>query len=152
MLRPRLFVLAAVLAWTACSNPAPPSILRPGLDGARLQGEDTAAQPHPLTDGTWRLEDLARADRAGFWRLRLAGGDEVAYAVGLDANEGRLERLDVEELTGLSPVYVAAREGDASSGDAGDSGELWRPLLLGVLLLLVGESMWARRLTREERP
>ena len=54
MLRPRLFVLAAVLAWAACSNPAPPSILRPGLDGARLQGEDTAAQPHPLTDGTWR--------------------------------------------------------------------------------------------------
>jgi hypothetical protein len=138
--------LGAGLSAELSSFPEAPLLLRPGGSASAIDLE-----AEELPDGSWRLEDVARVDRVGFWSLRTRAGTEAAFAVGLRPDEGRLERLELAELLALSPSFTEPGSEAAPEAGGGD-GELWRPLLLLVLALLVAESLWARRLTREERP
>jgi len=140
----RNLLLGSAISAELEAFPEAPMLLRPG-GSATAVNQDAEAQP----GGTWRLEELAKADRVGFWRLRTRAGSEAAFAVGLDPREGRLERLELGEILNLSPAFVAASEEATADPTSGD-GELWRPLIALVLMLLIGESLWARRLTRGE--
>ena len=137
--------VGAGLAAELATFPEGPALLAPTGSARAIDAEATE-----LDGGTWRLDDLGTADRAGFWRLRTAGGGEAAFAVGLDPRESDLERLPVAELGALSPAYAVGDATVSGGATGGDDGELWRPLVALVLLLLVGESLWARRLAREE--
>jgi hypothetical protein len=100
----------------------------------------------------WSVSVLDGSQRAGLYRLTFDGAPDEPFAVGLDPRESDLDRLSVNELSGLHRALVATR--DAPSGDdapAPAQGEVWRLLAWLCLSALCLETLWAAWVGRTRR-
>jgi hypothetical protein len=145
----------------AASQPEPPRNVSPGTplaaeteqfprnvvlvrpDGARrpLDGEAVS-----LPGNRWKLPAVQAKDTeaAGVYRLEMEGGKPISFAVDVDPLEGDLERITPADLHALQPAFVAGEEqSEDGAGEPQRRGELWRPIAIAVLLVLVLETMWA---------
>jgi hypothetical protein len=116
-------------------------LVRP--DGARRPLDGEAAS---LPGNRWRLPPVQSKDTeaAGVYRLEMEGGKPISFAVSVDPLEGDLERISAAELHALHPAFVANEEmGEDGTSEPQRRGELWRPIAIAVLVILVLETMWA---------
>ena len=116
---------------------APPAVDTPG--GARLM-------KNRLTpDG----DVLVTAREPGFYRLRYSAQPEF-MAANVDGDEGNFDKLNLDEFLAAVTGGEQAAEGMAannrlSNAEVEARQRVWWPLLVAALLLLVAESLIARR-------
>ena len=124
------------------------SLMEPGGAARRI---DRAAEELPEGSlGTWELIARDNAAQPGVWRIN-SNNAVTSFAVTMDADEGRLERLSAEELIGLSDAFATGAKRESTSSRNDDGGELFRLFLWLALFMLIGESLWSRYLNREVR-
>jgi hypothetical protein len=117
-------------------------LVRP--DGARrsLDGEATS-----LSGGRWKLPAVQSKDTeaAGVYRIEMDGGKPISFAVDVDPLEGDLERIGAADLHALHPALAPVDQDAAEDGIGAPQrhGELWRPIAIAVLVILILETMWA---------
>lgn len=102
-------------------------------------------------------QELLNLDQAGFFRIELSDDTERVLAVNVEASESDLTPLDPTDFA----AAIAPREIDeldpGRSGPKRDSAQserlqgLWRYLIVGVLMLLVGETFLSNRRLRGGR-
>jgi hypothetical protein len=145
----------------AASQPEPPRNVTPGTplsaeteqfprnvvlvrpDGARRALDGEAAN---LPGGRWKLPAVQSKDTeaAGVYRIEMDGGKPISFAVGVDPLEGDLERISAADLHALHPAFVASDDvADDGTSEPQRHGELWRPIAIACLVILVLETMWA---------
>ncbi len=133
--------------------PAPPltwSITPPGA-AARLFRDP----PREAVHGLWRLPSFSDTRVPGLYALEVQlGGDDPPvrelFAVNIDASESNLRCLDREELASLWDKAVFtyhAREipTDIAEQQPERQGEIWKRLLLALLVMLLLETLLAWR-------
>jgi hypothetical protein len=129
------------------------SLVRP--DGTRraLDGEIEV-----LPAERWKLPAVPGKDteKIGIYKIESEGAPPIAFAIALDALEGDLDKLSIEELDALHPALSAVVAG-GTSGDADDvalpqRGELWRWVAIAMLVCLVTESIFAAWLGKKRSP
>ena len=122
-----------------------------GLDVADKIAEDAKKTTGEKSTGTqtqWQFVYEPTVQR-GFYELQLSrtdGPDEkVLFAANADASEGDLTRVDLIDLSKTlgDRVKIISSASTASLADAGSQRELWKYLLLGVVLVLCGEQLLA---------
>lgn len=131
------------------------TLVRPDGTTAALEGE---AEPVGA-GGSWRLPPVTATERAGLYRIDVAGAgdglERLPFSVQFDAREGDLARLAPGELARIHPVLMAGDDSaarDRDDGQASHRGELWRLLAALVLAALICESLWAAWLGWKRRP
>jgi hypothetical protein len=113
-------------------------------DGTRkgLEGDAQPAGP-----GAWSLPPVTSTERAGLYKIEIEGGENIAFAVQLDAREGDLDRLSPGELASVHPSLIAVSSTSGVRRESDDPepqrGELWRGLAAACFVFLVLESLWA---------
>lgn len=130
------------------SFPDSATLVSPSGSATRIDATALELPNNSPDAGAWSLAAIDAVDQPGIWRVSSAAG-MVSFAASLDPAEGLLERLSIEELGGLSPVFQVAERTSSQAETPGDDGELFRILLAFALCLLIAEALWARRLTRE---
>jgi hypothetical protein len=95
------------------------------------------------------LVTLPRPERAGFYRLAVAGGTRDIFAVNRDPAEANLRSLSQEQVTKLlsarSLTWIGVNEDLVSALTRSRQGvELWRYLLIAALALMALETMLAQ--------
>lgn len=124
------------------------SLMEPGGAARRI---DRAAEELPEGSlGTWELVARDNAAEPGIWRIN-SNNAVTSFAITMNANEGRLERLSAEELVGLSDAFATGTKRESIRSRSDDGGELFRLFLWLALFMLIGESLWSRYLNREVR-
>lgn len=103
----------------------------------------------PEVDARGASVTLPAPEQAGFYRLSIPGGTQDVLAVNLDPAESDLRILDQAALRRLLPlpalVWVGINEDLVSALARSRTGvELWRPLLIAAVLLLLLETMLAQ--------
>jgi len=113
-------------------------------------GERVSVQAVPTADPTRLRLTYEDTDSRGFYRLRLRTheGEEDArlFAANVEATEGDLTPADTEALRqALEGANVRLLEGRdyMAEGPSGARSELWRPLLIALLVVLFAEQVLA---------
>jgi len=113
-------------------------------------GETVSVQAVPTADPTRMRLTYEDTDSRGFYRLRLRthDGEEDArlFAANVEATEGDLTPADTEAFRrALEGTDVRLLEGRdyMGEGPSGARSELWRPLLVALLVVLFAEQVLA---------
>lgn len=119
----------------------------------RPDSKATPLQANPAGQSTgeqvlYRV-DFDEVDAQGFYEMVLnrrdAGGPEpVLFAANIDPREGELARADTRELTrkfGDANVEIVSQQALLDLGVDNTKGELWRWILLALVVVLAGEQV-----------
>ncbi|MCA9104636.1 MAG: BatA domain-containing protein [Planctomycetales bacterium] len=130
-----------------------------GEEGPPDTGEATAPENSESTETPtgagdsprrWRFEFL-NTSNSGFYRLQLQSTDgepiERLFAANVDPSEARLTRIDLDEARrGLfgETIGVVALDRLGSESVSGGNQEYWKWIIVGLIIVLVGEQSLAR--------
>lgn len=140
---PRNLSLGTALVAEVGAFPRVASLVRPDGSKRALDGEPTAT-----SGNRWKLPPVSGRDveRSGLYRIETEGAGTLAFALQIDALEGDLDRLSLDELGSVHPSLVAVNGENTSRSDsdpeANRRGELWRIVAALCLAFLVLESLW----------
>lgn len=140
---PRNLSLGTALVAEVGTFPRGAALVRPDGSKRALDGEPTAT-----SGNRWKLPPVSGRDveRSGLYRIETEGAGTLAFALQIDALEGDLDRLSLDELGSVHPALVAVDGENTSRSDsdpeANRRGELWRIVAALCLAFLVLESLW----------
>lgn len=107
----------------------------------------------PVIGAQGAVVTLPRPERAGFYRLSVAGGTQDVFAINRDPAEADLRSLTREQVLKLIPIrgitWIGMNEDLVSALTRSRQGvELWRYLLIAALALMALETMLAQMFGR----
>jgi len=126
--------------------------------GQLVSPDDTrrTIQNEPVVEGVgrWSLAIVDSTPRVGLYRMMFDGAPTEAFAVGLDAREGDLDRLAPNELASLHRALALSSDSNKNADEdapAPTRGELWRFLAILCFAALCLETLWAAWVGRSRR-
>ncbi len=116
-------------------------------DGSRV-----SILPMPVGQGV--EYDVGLINQPGFYRLEIKGASDRVFPANIPSGFSRLKRIELAKLSDIDVGEVHIVNNDDNLADAVLSlrfgSELWKPLALAFMLLLISESLISRVWRKEE--